>query len=99
MITSLVVRLQTSVLATQIPDGEPALPAGVGDFFSQLIGWAKGAVLALGVLGMIACGAMMIVGRRNRSSIAVEGAAGIPWVLGGIFLASTAATLVGAVVS
>lgn len=91
-------RVHTWLVATQVPDGEPALPDGVGEFFSQLIGWAKGSVLALGVLGMIACGAMMIVGRRNRSATAVEGAAGIPWVLGGIFIASTAATLVGAVV-
>lgn len=96
--SELLVRLHAWTLATQVPDGEPALPDGVGEFFSQLIGWAKGSVLALGVLGMIACGAMMIVGRRHRSATAVEGAAGIPWVLGGIFLASTAATLVGAVV-
>lgn len=93
----LLVRMQL-LLATEVPDGEPALPEGVGEFFSQLIGWAKGSILALGVLGMIACGAMMIVGRRNRSATAVEGAAGIPWVLGGLFLASTAATLVSAVV-
>ncbi|WP_211262542.1 hypothetical protein [Nitriliruptor alkaliphilus] len=86
------------LMAAEIPDGDPALPDGVAEFFSQVIGWTKGAVLALGVLGVIACGGMMIVGRRNRSSTAVDGAAGIPWVLGGLFLASTAATIVGAVV-
>lgn len=86
------------IVAAEIPDGDPALPEGVAEFFSQLIGWAKGAVLALGVLGIIACGGMMIIGRRNRSATAVDGAAGIPWVLGGLFLASAAATIVGAVV-
>lgn len=96
--TDLLTHLNGLVLAMEVPDGDPALPDGVGEFFSQLIGWAKGSVLALGVLGMIACGAMMIVGRRNRSGTAVEGAAGIPWVLGGLFLTSTAATLVSAVV-
>jgi type IV secretory pathway VirB2 component (pilin) len=90
--------LTTLHLAVAVPDGDPSLPAGVSEFFSQVIGWAKGGVLALGVIGMIACGAMMIIGRRNRSATAVDGAAGIPWVLGGLFLASTAATLVGAVV-
>jgi hypothetical protein len=40
---------------------------------------------------------MMIIGRRNRSATAVDGAAGVPWVLGGLFLAAVAASIVGAV--
>jgi hypothetical protein len=97
-VTSSVATFLTPMAQARVPDGDPALPAGVDAFFSQLIGWSKGTVLALGVIGMIVCGGMMVIGRRNRSSTAVDGAAGIPWILGGLFLASSAAAIVGAVV-
>jgi hypothetical protein len=52
-----------------------------------------------GIVGFGACGIMMILGRRNRSNMAVGGATGIPWVLGGLSLMSLASGLVGAVLS
>jgi hypothetical protein len=39
---------------------------------------------------------MMILGRRNRSATAVDGATGIPWILGGLTVISLSAGLVGA---
>ncbi len=33
--------------------------------------------------------------RKNRSTFAADGATGIPWVLGGLSLAATAAPIVG----
>ena len=37
----------------------------------------------------------MMVGHRNRSTFAADGAAGIPWVLGGLSLAAVSAAIVG----
>jgi hypothetical protein len=50
-------------------------------------------------VGLVICGVMMAVGRRNRSSISADGAAGIPWVLGGLTVISFSAAIVGAVLS
>jgi hypothetical protein len=82
--------------------GNPLDPAptpipGLGDVSTRFLGWGKWALIVAGVLGMFICGGMMILGRRNRSSTAVDGATGIPWVLGGLTLGAIAATVVGAV--
>ncbi len=42
---------------------------------------------------------MMILGRRNRSNMAVDGATGLPWVLGGLSTLTLAAGIVGALVT
>jgi len=65
----------------------------------MLLGWLKWSGLVAGVVGLGICAIMMILGRRNRSNMAVDGAAGIPWVLGGLSLLSLASGLVGAVLS
>ncbi|GAA1575837.1 hypothetical protein GCM10009827_117180 [Dactylosporangium maewongense] len=93
-----------NVLAAPTPAPTPAdldpgvieIP-GLGFLVTQLLGWAKWALLVAGILGMFICAGMMIMGRRNRSSTAVDGATGIPWVLGGLTLGAVAATVVGAV--
>jgi len=48
-----------------------------------------------GVFGLIGCGAMMAIGRRNRSSLAADGATGIPWVLAGLTLIAQSSGIVG----
>jgi hypothetical protein len=63
---------------------------------TQLLSWLKWVGLIAGMLGFGLCAIMMIVGRRNRSNMAVDGATGIPWVLGGLSLMSLSAGLVGA---
>ncbi len=79
------------------PNPTPAPIPGLGDVANTFLGWAKWTLIIAGVLGMMICGGMMILGRRNRSSTAVDGAAGIPWVLGGLTVGAIAATIVGAV--
>lgn len=78
-------------------DPDPVVIPGLGPVATMFLGWAKWALLLAGVLGMFISGGMMILGRRNRSSTAVDGATGIPWVLGGLTLAAIGATVVSAV--
>lgn len=81
----------------QPPNPDPVAPPGMQEVADQFLGWGKWIILVAGVLGMLICAGMMIIGRRNRSATAVDGAAGVPWVLGGLFLAAVAASIVGAV--
>jgi hypothetical protein len=81
----------------QPPNPDPVAPPGMQEVADTFIGWGKWILLVAGVLGMFICAGMMIIGRRNRSATAVDGAAGVPWVLGGLFLGAVAASIVGAV--
>ncbi|GLW34468.1 hypothetical protein [Actinoplanes regularis] len=83
-------------VAPVVPNPTASPPPGLAEIGGQFIGWMKWILVACGVGGLIACGIMMTVGRRNRSSFAADGAAGIPWVLGGLTLGSMAAVLAGA---
>ena len=101
-LTHYVAAAVTTVLAA--PDPTPSVPnpgptpiPGLGPVADMFLGWAKWTLLVGGVLGMFVCGGMMILGRRNRSSTAVDGATGIPWVLGGLTLAAIGAGVVGMV--
>jgi predicted lipid-binding transport protein (Tim44 family) len=85
------------VLAQAPPNPAPAPPPGVEQAAATFIAWMKWGGLVGGVIGMIICGLMMILGRRNRSAMAVEGATGIPWILGGLTVISLSAGFVGAV--
>ena len=93
----LLTSLTTEVLA-QVPNPGPAPPPGAEALGNDLIAWLKWIALIAGVLGLVACGIMMMIGRRNRSSMAADGAAGIPWAIGGLMVVSLAATIVGAIV-
>jgi len=84
-----------SVIA-QAPNPAPAAPPGLQPAADTFIAWLKWGGLVGGVIGMIICGLMMILGRRNRSATAVDGATGIPWILGGLTVISLSAGLVGA---
>ncbi len=78
------------------PNPAPAAPPGVGELAEQLISWLKWGVLAAGMVGILICAGMIILGRRQRSGLAQEGLLGSVWVLGGLALASVAALVVGA---
>jgi hypothetical protein len=82
-------------LAGVLPDPAPAAPPGLSSSVSTLLAWWKWGALVAGIFGLIGCGAMMAIGRRSRSSLSVDGAAGIPWVLAGLTLISLAAGIVG----
>jgi hypothetical protein len=80
------------------PDPAPTAIPGMGPVADQFLGWLKWILVVGGVGGLLICGIMMAVGRRNRSAFAADGAAGIPWVLGGLALGAVAATIVGTVI-
>ncbi|MCI0689926.1 MAG: hypothetical protein L0Y54_22215 [Sporichthyaceae bacterium] len=76
------------------PNPAPEAPPGLEALGSDLIAWTKWAALIAGVVGLIVCGIMMIIGRRNRSGLAVEGAIGIAWAISGLLVVGAAGLLV-----
>lgn len=84
-----------SGLAAGVPDPAPVAPPGLAGDMNTLLAWWKWGALVAGVFGLIACGAMMAIGRRNRSSLAADGATGIPWVLAGLTLIALSSGIVG----
>lgn len=86
-----------AVLFAAPPTPAPIAPPGLEPVANMFVGWGKWVLVVAGVLGMFICAGMMIIGRRNRSATAVDGAAGIPWVLGGLFLAAVAASVIAAI--
>jgi hypothetical protein len=81
-------------LVSVIPDPVPQAPPGLASRVDILLAWWKWGSLIAGVFGLIACGAMMAIGRRNRSNLAADGAAGIPWVLAGLTLIALSSGIV-----
>ncbi|GAA5160971.1 hypothetical protein GCM10023321_44510 [Pseudonocardia eucalypti] len=79
----------------QAPNPPPQAPPGLDALADQVIGWLKWGVLVAGMMGLLVCAGMIIVGRRRRGGLAQEGLIGSLWVLGGLALASAAALLVG----
>ncbi len=82
-------------LAAGVPNPTPQAPPGLAGPVNTLLGWWKWGALVAGVFGLIGCGAMMAIGRRNRSSLAADGATGIPWVLAGLTLIALSSGIVG----
>jgi hypothetical protein len=89
--------LVTEVLA-QAPNPAPVAPPGAAGLGTDVISWFKWVALIAGVAGLIACGIMMMIGRRNRSSMAADGASGIPWAVGGLMVVSLASVVVSAII-
>jgi hypothetical protein len=78
----------------QVPDPAPSAPPELGEPVNVIISWGKWGVLVCGVAGLLICAGQMAIGRKNRSSFAADGATGVPWVLGGLSLVATAASVV-----
>ena len=78
-----------------VPDPPPVPPPGFTRQVSTILGWTKWGTVIAGVIGLTICALMMMVGRRSRSTVAADGAAGIPWVLLGLMLASASSAIVG----
>jgi hypothetical protein len=74
----------------------PQAPPGIGVLADQLISWLTWGALAAGVVGLLVCAGMVVVGRRHRGGLAQDGLVGSLWVVTGLTLASLAAVLVGA---
>lgn len=77
-----------------IPDGPPMMIPGLEGLAAKVVRWAKGLVLTAGVVGLLICSGQIILGRRNRGAMAVDGITGAVWVLGGLSLAGIAVGLV-----
>ncbi|WP_214368066.1 hypothetical protein [Pseudonocardia sp. H11422] len=69
-------------------------PAAATDL---VVAWLERGVLVVGVLGLLVCTGLVVVGRRRRSALAQDGLVSAAWVLGGLALAAGAAALVGVV--
>ena len=79
------------------PTPTPIPPPGLEDLGVMVIGWLKWVLVICGIAGLIWCGIMMTIGRRNRSAMAADGASGIPWVIAGLTCGLVAATVVAVV--
>jgi len=88
-----------SALGDVVPNPGPVAPPGMDKPAAMLLGWMKWIGILAGMVGLGMCALMMIIGRRNRSSLAVDGAAGIPWVLAGLSLITLSSGLVAAVLT
>ncbi len=85
------------VWAANVPNPGPIPPPGTEIIVGNWIGYFKWFALVAGTLGLILCGIMMMIGRRHRSALASEGAAGVPWVIAGLVLVSLTSTIVATV--
>jgi hypothetical protein len=84
-------------VAEDLPNPPPKPPPGLDVAAETFLAWLKWGAMIAGVVGLTICGVMMMIGRRHRSSTAVEGAAGIPWVLMGLSVVVFAAGIVAEV--
>jgi hypothetical protein len=84
-----------SIPLADVPNPKPAPPPGLQGFGNDVVSWMKyiGIIACLG--GLIACGIMMAVGRRNRNEMSTQGALGLPWVMAGMAVIGGAAGIVG----
>ena len=94
MVTEVLHLAAAAVTAAGPPNPGPIPVPGLGPPINTIIGWGKWLVMCLGVIGLLICGGQMTIGRRNRHTFAADGAAGIPWVLGGLSLAAISGALV-----
>lgn len=85
------------LLAAAVPNPSPEAPPGLDGVATTFLGWLKWGGLLAGVVGLMVCGIMMMIGRRNRSATAVDGATGIPWVVAGLSVITLASGLVGSI--
>ena len=86
--------LSWHVLAGDVPNPAPRAPPGLTADANTILGWGKWGVLICGVAGLLISGGKMAIGHRNRSTLAADGAANIPWVIGGLSLVAASAGIV-----
>ncbi|MFJ5984421.1 hypothetical protein [Lentzea sp. NPDC092896] len=76
-------------------DPAPSAPPGpLKEGAETLLSWVKWGGLFGAVGAGVAAGIMMAIGRRNRNTMAIDGAISIPWIIGGIALILGSASLV-----
>lgn len=80
-------------------DTGPKPPPGMDDFAGDWIGWAYWVGGLGGFFGIVICAIMMMIGRRNRHNMSVDGATGMLWVIGGLCLLVMAGSIVTGVLT
>jgi hypothetical protein len=80
-----------------VPDVSPVAPGGLAELGTTLISWLMWIAMIAGFGGLLWCGIMMAIGRRNRSAMAADGATGIPWVIAGLSTVAFGAGIVAMV--
>jgi hypothetical protein len=85
------------LVAIDIPDGDPAAPAGWSGKFGRVIGIAKWILLPLAVLALIATGAMLFSNGRHGDGGEIQSR--LIKIGFGLFLGLGAASLVSFLVS
>jgi len=87
---------ETEGTGVNIPNPSPVAPPGTAKFFADWISYTKYVGIIAGILGLMACGIMMAIGRRNRGNLAAEGASGLVWALAGLSVILLAVGIVSA---
>lgn len=80
--------------ANFLPSAPAAPPPGLQNTADLVVGWLKWGGLFAGLIGLMICGIMMAIGRRQRHALSADGAAGIPRVLAGLSLIAIAPSIV-----
>lgn len=91
--------LANIIVLAQDLNPNPQAPPGLAPFATDFLSWLKWGGLVAGIGGLMVCGIMMSAGRRNRSAMAADGAAGIPWNIAGLALVSLSAGIAGAILT
>lgn len=75
------------LVLAEVPNPPPLAPPGLGEFVTQVLGYSKWIIVALAVVCVMVCAAMIIAGRRQRSATAYSGLEGVAWIIAGVGLA------------
>jgi hypothetical protein len=94
-VTTSHVMMPRQYLAAGVPNPPAQAPPGLAKPIGTILGWIKWGALIGGSVGLSLCAIKMMVGHRNRSSLAADGASGIPWVLLGLSLVAVSSGVVG----
>lgn len=85
----------TDLHAQILDDTAPKLPEGdIKAKLETFLSYFKGIAIVAGVFSIVAVGILMMTGMRSRSDLAKTAVTHMPWVIGGLFLAATAAQIV-----
>lgn len=86
-------------LAQAVPDPQPAPPPGLESLGQQVVDWSFWIAIIAALVGFALVAIKMAIGQRGRSQMAADGASGIPWVVGALFLISSASAIVSALLN
>lgn len=95
--TMMIAHINSFLAQVTPPNPDPISPSKLGkvnDAVNFILGLMKWGGIVAAVGGFVAAGIMMIVGRRNRNNMAVEGAMSMPWIVGGLAVVLGAASIV-----